>query len=373
MATWEFAAATNKSVAVAPMRYLPSPGATPSPAQPLAEPMSLRDQLREILPELLPDSPGSAIKGTELISIVKFRLKQEYSDATLRYHFSIMCCDPSSPIAKVEQGQGYYLRSHALNSYGSRHPGGRTFFTPSQPSLGEGVFDQAPGLMDLAIVRALKFRAVFQRLAKASGHSTFNFDQAFSSDAPLHNVWKFPDIALVRWLVARADDEPGDQVRLDRPGFALRRAAGLPAFSIGTAKLKMDVTYAGFREDFFQALSHSAWASSGELAIAAPITDGQLADDLRALGSTYGIAVTTYGLAPEVIDSLPDPTQIRDLEGHALDALQSKLNIQKLAPAPEPPRPTDLTALERAASENPDARRLVQHLRVVTEAASTNP
>ena len=56
--------------------------------------MNLRDQLKEILPEILPSDPSSSIKGTELIRLVKYRLKQEYSDATLRYHFSILCADP---------------------------------------------------------------------------------------------------------------------------------------------------------------------------------------------------------------------------------------------------------------------------------------
>src|SRR5262245_7145857 len=68
-----------------------------------ARQMNLRDQLKEILPEILPANPAEAIKGTELIRLVKYRLRQEYSDATLRYHFSIMCCDPGCPIAKVEQ------------------------------------------------------------------------------------------------------------------------------------------------------------------------------------------------------------------------------------------------------------------------------
>ena len=78
--------------------------------------MNLRDQLKEILPDILPRNPNQSIKGTELIELVKYRLKQDYSDATLRYHFSIMSCDPSSPIAKVEQGQGYYLRSSTIHS-----------------------------------------------------------------------------------------------------------------------------------------------------------------------------------------------------------------------------------------------------------------
>ena len=73
--------------------------------------MSLRQQLSSILPEFLPPSPKEAIKGTELIRLVRMRLEGDYSDASLRYHFSIMSCDPASPIAKVEKGQGYYRRT----------------------------------------------------------------------------------------------------------------------------------------------------------------------------------------------------------------------------------------------------------------------
>ena len=56
--------------------------------------MSLREHLRHLLPEILPPAPKNAIKGTELIELVKSKLDQKYSDATLRYHFSIMSCDP---------------------------------------------------------------------------------------------------------------------------------------------------------------------------------------------------------------------------------------------------------------------------------------
>ena len=73
--------------------------------------MSLRQQLTDILPNILPSSPTEATKGTELIRLVRLRLEGDYSDASLRYHFSIMSCDPASPIAKVEKGQGYYRRT----------------------------------------------------------------------------------------------------------------------------------------------------------------------------------------------------------------------------------------------------------------------
>ncbi|MEG2810018.1 MAG: hypothetical protein RR889_05140, partial [Akkermansia sp.] len=67
--------------------------------------MSLRSQLEEVLPELLPMNPREAIKGTELIRLVRMKLGEEYSDASLRYHFSFMAAEPDSRIAKVERGQ----------------------------------------------------------------------------------------------------------------------------------------------------------------------------------------------------------------------------------------------------------------------------
>ena len=48
--------------------------------------MSLRSQLEELLPELLPSDPTQAIKGTELIRLVRLRLGEDNSDASLRYH-----------------------------------------------------------------------------------------------------------------------------------------------------------------------------------------------------------------------------------------------------------------------------------------------
>ncbi len=96
--------------------------------------MSLRSQLEELLPELLPSDPAQAIKGTELIRLVRLRLGEEYSDASLRYHFSFMASDPDSEIAKVERGQGYYRRQ--------RDRGGKSAARGLLPLfLGEGESD----------------------------------------------------------------------------------------------------------------------------------------------------------------------------------------------------------------------------------------
>ncbi|HEX2749663.1 MAG TPA: hypothetical protein VHM91_16755, partial [Verrucomicrobiales bacterium] len=152
--------------------------------------MNLRDQLKEILPEILPANPAEAIKGTELIRLVKYRLRQEYSDATLRYHFSIMCCDPASPIAKVEQGQGYYLRRTVM--------GGGAPVTMTQARLGM-FFETDSEVLDQAVSRQQKFRAIFARDVESGGKFPFLFESSFGPGAPYENVWKCPDAAVVDW------------------------------------------------------------------------------------------------------------------------------------------------------------------------------
>ena len=44
--------------------------------------------MRDILPQILPASPLEAIKGTELIRLVRHKLPDDYSDATLRYQLN---------------------------------------------------------------------------------------------------------------------------------------------------------------------------------------------------------------------------------------------------------------------------------------------
>lgn len=72
---------------------------------------NLREQLDAILPIVLPKSPHEAVNGTELLKRVKGTLSGNYSDDSIRQSFSLMAADPTSPIAKVKQGHGYYLRT----------------------------------------------------------------------------------------------------------------------------------------------------------------------------------------------------------------------------------------------------------------------
>ena len=101
--------------------------------------MNLREQLRLLLHEILPHDPADSIKGTELIRLVRLRLGDGYSDATLRYHFSILSYDPTSPIAKVDQGQGYYQRQ-------------KKTFSGSNGVSRQGLFDSEIGENEIILV-----------------------------------------------------------------------------------------------------------------------------------------------------------------------------------------------------------------------------
>ncbi len=287
--------------------------------------MNLRDQLRGILPEILSANPAESIKGTELIRLVKYRLHQDYSDATLRYHFSIMSCDPSSPIAKVEQGQGYYLRTTTIHSFNSA----RNLIAQRQGSFGES-FAVTSHEVDLALARADKFRTIFTRHFELNRRFPFCFEESFSENDRHQNLWRFPDAVLLEWHVAASS---GDGLAIDPSLLDLCRGSGSPPFTLTSVKLKLDVTHETFREDFFQCLSNSLWAHTGDLVVAAPLTDEKLLQDLRALGNRFKVGITSFGLPVEVLDDLPEAAAIRSLGNREFEAIQSRFSLQRVAPA----------------------------------------
>ncbi len=288
--------------------------------------MNLRDQLKEILPEILPSKPADPIKGTELIRLVKFRLKQEYSDATLRYHFSIMCCDPASPIAKVEQGQGYYLR-RLPTGFAAGGPA-----TLAQAKLGL-MFESTPERVDRALTRILKFRAIFERDTELSGRFPFTFESSFAPGAPYENLWKCPDAAVIDWGGGEISGDGG--LALTPKLLELKRAMGVPPFTLASVKLKVAVSHDSYREDFFQALSHARWGHIGEFVIAAPILDEQLAEELRQLGTEYGLGIQVYNLEEDDLDDLPPGYIIHQMTAREFEAVLTRVKRQRLT-SPKP-------------------------------------
>ncbi|HRQ89792.1 MAG TPA: hypothetical protein PLA50_13415 [Bacteroidia bacterium] len=307
--------------------------------------MNLRDQLKEILPDILPRNPAQAIKGTELIELVKHLLKQEYSDATLRYHFSIMSCDPSSPIAKVEQGQGYYLRTATIHSMNSA----RNLFR-----VGDGTSEDGVGMgsaeMSLAISRASKFRAVVQRYLESVRQYPFAFEESLSSDSGA-NRWRIPDLAVVDWLTA---DNAGEMAAMDRRKLEVHRRMGESPLRITAVKLRLALDFSNVLEDLYQCLSASEWANVGELIVAEPINDPRLAEEVSRFAARHGIGVISFGLDGDVLDDMPEPAAIENLSEREFESLLGHFLTIRRHAAPATGRDHDWQHIVGCAESNPD-------------------
>ena len=285
--------------------------------------MSLRSQLTDLLNDILPSNPRESIKGTELIRLVRMKLDGGYSDASLRYHFSIMSCDPNSPIAKVEKGQGYYKRGAQM---------------PALSGAQEIVAMQQGRLDDLndtsttnqAMLRVQKFRAIVHKYAESRGQFTFEFRESLGQSASVGNLWKFPEMVFIDWEHGELTD---DGLALDPAHLALKQTLGLPPYNLAAVRMRIEANYDRFREDLFQTKSAGLWANSSELFYASPIEDESLADQIRELSSQFGIGVTSFGLSAENLDDLPHPSQIANAMPRETEALMSRLNVERISPS----------------------------------------
>lgn len=315
--------------------------------------MSLRKQLNDVLPTLLPSNPTDAIKGTELIRLARLSLNGNYSDASLRYHFSIMSCDPTSSIAKVEKGQGYYRRSEPLPALS----GAQELLAWTQGRLDD--LNGSETTVDNAMLRIRKFRAVVTRYFEINGRFPFIFRDPFTNESPLGNLWKFPELVLVDWETGGSPDE---EMSLDAEMLEFKQRLGITPFRLHAARLRLVPSLMSYREDFFQTLSVSQWAQGGELIYAGPIDDEALADGLRKLSAKYGVGVTSFGLTAEVLDELPRPAQILNAHPKETEAIMSKLDIRRIAGV-QSREHLDWVSLMSMRSESKEAEKLVAWLK----------
>jgi len=309
--------------------------------------MSLRKQLNEALPDYLPANPQDAIKGTELIRMIRVKLEGNYSDASLRYHFSIMSCDPTSPIARVEKGQGYYRRTAPIPALSTA----QELFSQYQGRLDDIQGDHEE--VDHAMMRIRKFRAIVNKWCDVNCRFPFAFREPFKADSPIGNLWKFPEMLLVDW------ESGGDEDA--RPLLKLKSQLGLPPFRLHAARLRILPTHDTYRQDFFQTLSASVWAQGGELIYAAPIVDEALAEGIRRLCSSFGIGVTTFGLTAEILDDLPRPANILNAHPRETEALMERLDVTRVAAAKSRPH-IDWAALEAIRGDSKEVDELLAWL-----------
>jgi len=325
--------------------------------------MSLRKQLTELLPGLLPSNPSEAIKGTELIRVARLQLKGNYSDASLRYHFSIMSCDPGSPIAKVEKGQGYYRRTAPMPALS----GAQELISLTQGRLDELNSEQ----LDDALLRMRKFRAVVTRYFEVANRFPFAFRDAFGGGAPVSNLWRYPELVLVDWETGENEDSDSD-MDLDSPTLAFKQRLGLPPFILTAARLRLQPSLYSYREDFFQTLAVSMWAQGGELIYAAPIEDEALANGLRHLNQRFGVGVMSFGLTEQALDDLPRPAQILNAIPQETEAMLERLNINIIATG-RPRQHIDWTGLNALRGESEEVKSMLNWLNSCVDRARAEP
>jgi hypothetical protein len=280
--------------------------------------MNLRDHLRQILPEILPTNAAEAIKGTELIRLVRYRLGDEYSDATLRYHFSILSYDPTSPIAKVDQGQGYYLRLP--------RKAGASFIARS------GLFENAGDEYDALKQRYLQVLAIYERLSLLRSQFPFVLNGRYGAPLRVEGDWDLPDLICADWEVESGSEE---QPRFDEMLIRLKRHLGAPEVGLCGVSVKLSLTHESATPDFFQALSATRWASQSELVIVEGVHDEALVDTLRSLGHQFSVGITSLGVSLHKLDDLPDADSIVNMSLAEFEAVQGYLHPQRIALAPQ--------------------------------------
>lgn len=305
--------------------------------------MNLREQLRHLLPEILPDDPADAIKGTELIRLVRLRLGDDYSDATLRYHFSILSYDPTSPIAKVDQGQGYYQRQ--------KKPAGTNGISRANLFDDENESDQS-------VSRFLRMVAIYERLSLQRSRYPFLLNRNSSGAPSMEGEWDIPDLVVADWdLDAGSDEAP----RFDAAMLDLRRHLGGPEVGISGVQLKLSVSIENFSADFFQALSATRWTLQSEIVIAEGLKDEALVDALRGLGHQFGVGISSLGIQLTQLDELPSAKEIRAMSVGEFESVHNLLHIQRITiPTPRPN--IDWTALNALRKKHDSVAALVRWL-----------
>lgn len=217
--------------------------------------MSLKKQLEEILPSLLPKREEDAIKGTELIARVRAILGDSYSDRSLRSQFSFIALEEDSCLARVPNGQGYYLK-----------PSGDT------TSLHNIFEDGATGNSPLH-----KALALAVRLYDTAGMGVFVYP------VEEEESWQHPDLVAVHWPAGTRGEDGAYMVDNTAETQEPTYRAVCVGFNDGAENC---------RKAFFRALSCGNWAQETELILLPGESDEAAdADELQSLAAQFGLGI----------------------------------------------------------------------------------
>lgn len=243
--------------------------------------MSLRDRLQEILPGILPASKAHAMKGTELIERVRAVLGDQYSERSYRSQFSMMALDPDSCLARVEKGQGYYLKDPER--------------ARDENSL-QGMFDSEEEANRAGHDPYRKMLAFVARMQDAAGRGAFVYPVEEAA------AWTHPDIVSVAWPPGYWEE--GAWV------FLRDREGGIPPASFKSVCVAFAADIGENRGEFFRTLASGLWAQESELVLAGDELDAEAENELAQLAALYGVGVVHLPLREREMNLLPRADEI---------------------------------------------------------------
>ncbi|MBZ0298119.1 MAG: hypothetical protein K8J31_00150 [Anaerolineae bacterium] len=284
---------------------------------------TLREQLIDILSkdEVLPTNPEEAITGTSLLERIRPYLDRDANSGSIRAYFSLLSGEPTSPIAKVDQGQGYYRRK--TEELASKPVG-------SKKSIEEAEATEAKRTQQ----REEKFRAIFIRYTELNNQFPMHIEHTKATRQPAGvNEWKFPDVVVVEW---GSEVRRGDSLQLDHDMLEIKRSLGEQPFKLRSVELKVELSLSTFRQNFFQCVSNSKWAHAAQLAVAGRVPDGILADEIRRLGTSYDVAVVSFGLDTDTFENLPSADKILRMDDEVFEGeILSQISTKVISPGKE--------------------------------------
>jgi hypothetical protein len=301
---------------------------------------NLRESVKNCLQSILPADPSQAIKGTVLIRLLRMNLKlgDEYSDATLRYHLSILSYDMTSRIAKVDQGQGYYLRSpkSANREYGVGTP---------------GLFEESREQADLLQDRLKKGKLIYKRYLERNAHDVYFLPEQEELESSVDGSWEMADLISV----SREGNEVSEVWK------QLKRAVGEQLSKVTAIQFCQSVDPEDYLENFYKALSATCWANRSVMVILEALEDEALVEILRKLSMRFGVDIVSLGLSLEAVDQLPEANSLAALDESRFDAVMARLNMNVLAYAAERPQ-MDLEWLTRLNQKFVEMNEVVEWL-----------
>ena len=279
--------------------------------------MSLRSELMQKLPDVLPKDPKDALFGTELLKLMRPHLSGGYADNSIRQHFSVMSTEPNSPIAKVSQGHGYYLRPPVVAIVEEVLPKDGPLPSAGSPT---GVRNEQS---------EEKFRALFIRYASLNNRFPVLIEhtKALRQQSGI-NKWKFPDVVVLDWDVGRISDAG---YRIDKELLEVKKSLGDQPFRLTSVELKASLSLSSLRENFFQCVSNSKWAHNAYLVVATSVQDESLVRELRRLGTSFDVSVISYGLTSEKLASLPNAAQIMEFSDEEIETLTADVVVTTIS------------------------------------------